>query len=83
MVVNDVVEEHTADPAKVTVDGRESTLDVGPGARLVVVHFRVVVVEVGDGDYLSRSVFLWSPQKQVLGIWYVPSQWWTHMYGTM
>lgn len=50
MVVNDVVEQHTANPAKVTVNGSESTLDVGPGLRLVVVNLGVVVVEVSDGN---------------------------------
>lgn len=50
VVVDDVVEEHTANPAKVTVNGSESALDVGPGLGLIVVNLRVVVVEVGDGD---------------------------------
>lgn len=52
MVVDDVVEEHTANPAKVTVNGSESALDVGPGLRLVVVNLGVVVVEIGDGNCL-------------------------------
>lgn len=57
VVVDDVVEEHTADPAKVAVNGSESALDVSPGARLVVVHLGVVVVEVGDGDCSDCQCF--------------------------
>lgn len=50
MVINDVVEEDAANPAEVAVNCGESTLDIGPGLRLVVVHLGVVVVEVGDGN---------------------------------
>lgn len=50
VVVNDVVEKHTTNPAKVTVNGGEGALDVGPGFRLVVVNLGVVVVKVSDGD---------------------------------
>lgn len=56
VVVNDVVEKHTADPAKVAVNGSEGTLDKGPGLSIVVVDLGVVVVEVGDGHYSFVSV---------------------------
>lgn len=49
MVINDVVEQNTANPAKVTVNRGKSTLDERPGLSIVVVHLGVVVVEVGDG----------------------------------
>lgn len=58
VVVDNVVEQHTANPAKVAVNGGEGALDVGPRLGLVVVHLGVVVVEVGDGDLIIQSVYL-------------------------
>lgn len=82
MVVNDVVEEHTADPAKVTVDGGESTLDKGPSLRLVVVDLGVVVVKVGNGHYFFHTymVSLIESVGPLAGVIffvdkYLPSQW--------
>lgn len=49
VVGDDVVEQVSANPAKVAVDGGKRALDVGPRLGLVVVHLGVVVVEVGDG----------------------------------
>lgn len=50
MSVDDAVEQVAADPAKVTVDGSQSTLDESPALRVVVVDVGVVVVQVSDGD---------------------------------
>ena len=48
--LDDVVEQVTADPAKVAVNGCQGTLDVGPALGVVVVDIRVVVVQVSDSN---------------------------------
>lgn len=49
MVIDNVVEKDAADPAEVTVNRSEGTLDEGPSLSFIVVNLGVVVVEVGDG----------------------------------
>lgn len=49
VVIDNVVEKYTADPAEVTVNRGEGSLDKGPSLSFVVVNLGVVVVEVGDG----------------------------------
>lgn len=53
--LDDAVEEVAADEAKVAVDGREGALDEGPVLSVEVGDVGVRVVEVGDGDYRTRS----------------------------
>lgn len=55
MVLDDAVEEMTADKAKVAVDGGEGAFDEGPALGLKVVDIRVSVVEIGDGNYQPVS----------------------------
>lgn len=55
MRLDDAVEEVAADEAKVAVDGREGALDEGPVLSVEVGDVGVRVVEVGDGDYRTRS----------------------------
>lgn len=50
MVINNLVEEVTADEASGAVDGSQGTLGVGPGFGGVVGDFGVSVLEVGDGN---------------------------------
>lgn len=50
MLLNDSVEQVLANEAKLTVNGSESALDIGPALVGVVRDLGVVVVEVGDGD---------------------------------
>lgn len=50
VLLDDAVEEVLANETELTVNGGESTLDVGPALSGVVRNIGVVVVEVGDGD---------------------------------
>lgn len=54
VVLNDAVENVTADEAKVTVHGGGSTLDKSPLVGLVVRGLWVGVVKVGDGNCGKR-----------------------------
>lgn len=50
MSSDDAVEEVTVDPAKVTVNRRQRTLDECPAVLVVVLDIGVVVVQVGNGN---------------------------------
>jgi hypothetical protein len=49
VVLDDAVEEVTANEAKLPVDRGEGALNEGPAARLVVRDLKVSMVQVGDG----------------------------------
>lgn len=55
VMVNDVMEEMTANKAEITVNGGEGALDKGPAVGFEVGDIRVGVVQVGDGDCFSVS----------------------------
>lgn len=57
VVVNDLVEEVTADESKSSVDGGKGTLDEGPGLLVVVGNIGVSVVQVSDGN--CRILVIW------------------------
>lgn len=50
MGINDAMEQMAADPAKVSINSSQSTLDIGPALCVVVMDIRVVVVQVSDGN---------------------------------
>jgi len=50
--LNDTVEELTANKTKVSVNSGQSTLLESPGALLKVLSRFIVVVEVGNGNYI-------------------------------
>lgn len=53
MKLDDAVEEVLADPAELTIDSSQSTLDEGPVLGVVVRNLNVSVVEVSNGNYNS------------------------------
>lgn len=74
--LDDAVEEVLANPAKLAVDSGQSALHESPVLGVVVGDLNVGVVEVGD----SNCSWLALPKHQFL-VFYLPSQWCTHMYG--
>ena len=74
--LNDTVEDVTADEAEVTVDGGGGTAGEVPDIRLVVREGGIGVLEVGDGDYIFRSVFV-PAIVPVCEESNLPSQWFT------
>ena len=80
MRLDDAVEEVAADEAEVAVDGREGALDEGPVLSVEVGDVGVRVVEVGDGDYRTRSALADNDLLKRRSP--LPSQWCTQKYGT-
>jgi hypothetical protein len=53
--LDNAVEKVLANEAKVTIHSSNGTLDESPAVGVVVVHFGVVVVEVGNGHCKSKG----------------------------
>lgn len=71
--LDDTVEQLTTNKSKVSVNSGQSTLLESPGALLKVLSLFIVVVEVGDGNFiqLARIFIKFSPENNS------PSQWLT------
>lgn len=50
VLLDDAVEDVLANESEITVNGGQGALDKGPALLGVVVHLRVIVVQVSDGN---------------------------------